>query len=50
MKKLLTIILSFVIVLSINSGSVIGFQEEEKIDSLFLNESLNTYKRIPVIV
>ena len=50
MKKLLTIILSFVIVLSINSGSVIDFQEEEKIDSLFLNESLNTYKRIPVIV
>ena len=50
MKKLLTIILSFVIVLSINSGSANGFQEEEKIDSLFLNESLNTYKRIPVIV
>jgi len=50
MKKLLTIILSFLIVLSINSDSAVGFQEEEKIDSLFLNESLNIHKRIPVIV
>ena len=49
MKKLLIIILSFVIALSINSDSAIGFQEE-KIDSAFLNESLNIYKRIPVIV
>jgi minor extracellular serine protease Vpr len=50
MKKLLTIILSFLIVLSINSDSAVGFQEEEKIDSLFLNESLNIHKKIPIIV